>query len=158
MHTPSEYKAYSTTSNFNSEKRLKIDHQTPESLLNTIQGDSEENNPKILRGDQLQFSLLSESELKFLHKLATDSIISKYRTTIRNTKEKYEKLIENRRKRISDYILKARKYFESLITSLNKRCRLEVDFINYKAKQLNYDNILTVFRIWVISIIGDIRK
>lgn len=128
------------------------------SNLSTIQGESEQSHLKTLRGDQLQFNLLTDPELKSLHKQTVASISSKYKTSIRNLKDKYDNLIEERRKRVSGYITKIKRNFRTLIFSLNKWCRLEVDFINYKAKQLNYDNVIMVFRIWVISIIGDLRK
>lgn len=140
-------------------KKQKMNQRfTPDIRMSTIQGDSHKKGEKILRGDQLQFKILSESELKALKDQAINEINLKYKTKISTIREKYENLTKSRRGRIRDYIKKMKENIQNLLISVKKKCRLEVDFLNYKSKQINYENILFTIHVWVKTIMGEIKK
>lgn len=113
---------------------------------------------KEVKGLQLQFQLLSEEELGKLKTQKIEEINLKYKQIISSIKEKYTNVIESRRGRIRDYILKTKQYFKNYIDSLRNRMKLEVSFLNQKSKEINYYNIMYVIKLWVFSIIGEIRK
>jgi hypothetical protein len=64
-----ENKAYKTEKEFKSEKKIDVNPRyTPEIRLNTIQASETRSVQKEQRGQQLQFNLLTEDELRILKK------------------------------------------------------------------------------------------
>lgn len=87
-----------------------------------------------------------------------DEVNSKYKSIINKSLEKHSELIDKRRARIRNYISQTKDNFETKLASLRNRAKLEVAYINYKVMQINYYDIMHIIKIWVMSIMGEIRK
>lgn len=109
-------------------------------------------------GQELQFELLSDEELTILKQKSAEEITCRYKQKKSAIQEKFTKLVEDRRQRVHQYIAKTKQFFKNYLVALRKRTKLEIAFLDHKFKEINYFSIMNVIKLWVFSVIGEIRK
>jgi CRISPR/Cas system CMR subunit Cmr6 (Cas7 group RAMP superfamily) len=109
-------------------------------------------------GQELKFSLLNDEELAKIKQQSIDEITFRYKQKKSAIQEKFTKLVEERRQRVHHYISKTKQFFKNYLIALRKRTKLEISFVDHKLKEINYFSIMFVIKIWVFSVIGEIRK
>lgn len=155
----SRNKASKTEKGFKSASKPQgVYNYTPELVQSSLEVIPARQKYKKINGLEIQFKMLTEDEIELLRKAKIDEVQTKYKEKISSLKESHSRLIDDRKQRILDYIAKSKLAFANSINSLKNRIRLEDEFINLKALEINWNNIIYVIKLWVFSIIGEIKK
>lgn len=107
---------------------------------------------------EIQFEMLSDNELDKLHKAKIAEINQKYKERINSTRENYSRVINFHRTRIREYIARLKLQFRNYVEALQSWIKTEIAFIDTKSYQINYKNIISVIKVWVFSVFGEIQK
>lgn len=127
------------------------------SLEINYRSEAQQKNSQI-SGDVLKFKLLTDEEISILRKRDIEEINNRYKKDINTLKEHYYDIIDSRRNKVRNYIKNKKHQFQSLFASVRRRVQLETTFINQKTKEHNYYDILYAIKLWVFSVIGEIKK
>lgn len=135
-----------------------IHNYTPEAMYSSGQVSQFKQKTKVLHAKSVPFKLMPQSEIDRLWRLKLDEVNFKYKERTKDIHEENARIIEDRRKRIRQYIEKTKAGFKNSIAGIKDKMRLEREFVNIKTFELNCVNILYVIKTWVFSIIGEIKK
>lgn len=152
-------KASKTDKGFKSATKPQgVYNYTPDLIQNSNESSPVRQKYKKINGLEIQFKMLKDTEIDQLRKSKIDEINTKYKEKISSLEEIHSKLISEKKQKITDYIKNAKSAFSYSINSLRNRIRLEDEFINLKTLEINWNNIMYIIKLWVFSIIGEIKK